>query len=261
MQLEEFDRHWTPPDSLGYSSLRPVRLTGQGKALIVISVTLVIGAVVLGVFLGGLSRRRTAEQRLLRTEGILADATVTRAWIDGGKDRQHFISYRFEYAGRAYTHRVETPRKIWPGLSKGSTIQVRIVPTQPSINHPIAWDAPAFPLWLACLIAGTMAALSLPPLILVRRQARLLAEGRPAPGRVTAIKNADKAIQVQYEFRLLNGAIAKGRSNASKPPVEGSPICVLYDPENPRCNALYPLSLVRAENVGAQSSSRKAGRE
>ena len=249
MQLEEFDRHWTPPDSLGYSSLRPVRLTGQGKALIAVTVALVIGAVVLGVFLGGVARHQTEEQRLLRTEGIPADATVTRAWIAAGKERQPLITYRFEYAGRAYTSRVKTPRKIWSGLSKGATVPVRFVPSQPSINHPIAWNAPAFPLWLACLLAGTLAALSFLPPIPVRRQARLVAEGRPAAGRVTGFKKTDKAIQVQYEFRLLNGAIAKGKTNTSKPPVEGAPICVLYDPENPRRNALYPLSLVRLENA------------
>ena len=83
----------------------------------------------------------------------------------------------------------------------------------------------------------------------VRREVRLLAEGRPAPGRVTGFKKADEAFRVQYEFRLLNGALAKGKVNRSKPPVVGAPLCVLYDPENPRRNALYPLSLVRLEHV------------
>jgi hypothetical protein len=86
--------------------------------------------------------------------------------------------------------------------------------------------------------------------IAVRREARLLAEGRPAPGRVTGFKRAGKTIQVQYEFHLLNGALVKGKVNRSKPPIEGTTVCVLYDPENPRRNAPYPLSLVRLENVG-----------
>jgi hypothetical protein len=253
MQLGDFDRHWTPPDSLGYSSLRPVRLTGLGKTAVVIAVTLVIGAVVLGVFLAGVARRKTEEQRLLRSEGLPADATVTRAWLDSDKERQPLIAYRFDYAGRAYTNRVETPRKIWPSLSKGSTIQVRFVPSRPSISHPVAWNAPAFPIWLAYLVAGMIAALSLLPTIPVRCQARLLTEGRPAPGRVTGFRKGGKDIEVQYEFRLLSGAIAKGRTNAFKPPVEGSPVCVLYDPENPRRNALYPLSLVHLENAPSRA--------
>ena len=86
-------------------------------------------------------------------------------------------------------------------------------------------------------------------LIPLRRQNRLLTEGRPAPGRVTAIKKADKVLVVQYEFRLLNGVVVKGKYNASKVPAADQPLCVLYDPENPRRNALYPLSLVRLENA------------
>jgi hypothetical protein len=246
--LERSD-NWTPPDSLGYSSLRPVRLTGQGKALIGTAVALVIGAAVLGIFLGRTARRQAEEQRLLRTEGILADATVTRAWIDGSKERQRWIAYRFGYGDRIYSHRVQTPRNSWEGLSAGSIIAVRFVPAQPSISHPIAWDMRPLPFWLAYVISGTIAASAFFVLIPVRRQARLLAEGRPAPGHVTGFKKADKYLVVKYEFRLLSGAVAKGRANTSKPPVEGSTLCVLYDPENPRRNALYPLSLVRLENA------------
>jgi hypothetical protein len=45
--------------------------------------------------------------------------------------------------------------------------------------------------------------------------------------------------------------MVQGRANASTPPAEGAPICVLYDPENPRRNAIYPLSLVRLESVAS----------
>jgi Protein of unknown function (DUF3592) len=253
--LERAD-HWTPPDSLGYSSLRPVRLTGQGKALIGISAALVIGAIVLGVFLGGVTRRQAEEQRLLRDQGIAADATVTRAWIGDDKERQPWVAYRFDYGGNIYTRRVQTPTKIWQGLRAGSTIPVRFVPSQPSISHPIAWSTRALPFWLAWLLAGAGAAIALLVLIPLRRQSRLLAEGRPAPGRVTAIKHGDKVLVIKYEFRLLNGVVAKGRANASKAPAEGAILCVLYDPENPRCNALYPLSLVRLENAPSPRSKR-----
>ena len=256
--LESTER-WTPPDSLGYSSLRPVCLTRQGKALIGLGVILAIGGVLLGVFLAGVSRRQTGERHRLGTEGLGADATVTRAWIADSKDRQQWIAYRFDYGGRSYTHEVEAPGKIWQGLSAGSTIQVRFVPSQPSISHPIAWNAQALPLWLACLLAGTIAALSPLPLIPLRRQARLLTEGRPAPGRVTAVKKADKFLVVHYEFRLLNGVVVEGKAHANSAPAGDATLCVLYDPENPRRNSLYPLSLVRLE--GATSPRRQAGQD
>jgi hypothetical protein len=86
-------------------------------------------------------------------------------------------------------------------------------------------------------------------LSLLQRQARLLSEGRPAPGRVTKFKRSDKGMVVYYEFRLLSGATVKGRSQTRKPPLEGALVCVLYDPEKPRRNSLYPLPLVRLENA------------
>jgi hypothetical protein len=48
-----------------------------------------------------------------------------------------------------------------------------------------------------------------------------------------------------YEFPLLSGAVASGKAGTSaKPPAIGSVICVIYDPESPKRNAVYPLSLV-----------------
>jgi hypothetical protein len=254
--LERAD-HWTPPDSLGYSSLRPVRLTGLGKTLVIFAAATLIGAVVLGVFLDRTARRQTAEQSLLRAQGLPTDAVITRVWRTNGSrksersEARNHIAYYFEYAGRRYTSSMQVPTKIWRDLAEGAVLPVRFVPSQPSINHPTAWSSKPLPLWTPYLIVATLAALAVVMLIPLRRQIRLLTEGRPAPGRVTAIKNADKFLVIKYEFRLLNGVVAQGKSNASKAPVAGAPLCVLYDPENPRRNALYPLSLVRLENAPA----------
>jgi hypothetical protein len=81
--------------------------------------------------------------------------------------------------------------------------------------------------------------------MLLRKQVRLLTEGRPAPGIVTGWRRTKGGTVLRYEFVLLNGATAKGRGKSRRPPAIGSPICVLYDPENPRRNAPYPLCLVK----------------
>lgn len=246
--IERADQ-WTPPDSLGYSSLRPIRLTAKGKALIVLTVAILIGAMVLGIFLGRKVKLEAEERTLLRDQGIAADAVVTRVWRGGGKEDEHLVTYRFAYEGKIYTRTVRTPVNIWRTLAPGADLPVRFVPSRPTISHPVAWPSTGLPSWFPYLLAAmcTVPAFLLP--IPVRREARLLAEGRPAPGRVTGFKRADKAIRVLYEFRLLNGTVVKGKANRSKPPIEGTTVCVLYDPENPRRNAIYPLSLVRLENV------------
>ena len=87
--------------------------------------------------------------------------------------------------------------------------------------------------------------------VMIMRQSRLLSEGRPAPGVVVKTKRSDETVVVTYEFRVLSGAVRKGHSNSSgkKVPAEGSVVCVIYDPENPRRNAIYPLCLVHLEGV------------
>ena len=61
---------------------------------------------------------------------------------------------------------------------------------------------------------------------------------------MTGIRKS-KSIVLLYEFQLLDGTNVKGRSDVRKVPAEGTALCVLYLPDNPRRNALYPLSLVR----------------
>ena len=210
----------------------------------------------LASFWGARSSARRRRRTLLRDQGIAADAVVTRVWRGGGKEDEHRVTYRFAYDGKIYSRTVRTPVSIWRTLAPGADLPVRFVPSRPTISHPVAWPSTGLPSWFPYLLAAmvTVPAFLLP--IPVRREARLLAEGRPAPGRVTGFKKADKAIRVLYEFRLLNGALVKGKVNRSKPPIEGATVCVLYDPENPRRNALYPLSLVRLGKCSFTASQK-----
>ena len=73
------------------------------------------------------------------------------------------------------------------------------------------------------------------------------------PDRVTRHSKADHTAhgasvgkKFHFEFPLLSGAVAEGEAGSAKtPPAVGSTICVLYDPETPSRNAVYPLSFVR----------------
>ena len=136
--------HWTPPDGLGYSSLRPVRLTARGKALIVLAVGFVIGAVALGVFLERKVQREAAERTLLKDQGIAADAVVTRVWRGGGKDSEHRVTYRFEYGGRTYSRCVGTPVSIWRTLAPGAICRCVLSLRGPRSITPSAWPRTGF---------------------------------------------------------------------------------------------------------------------
>jgi len=236
--------NWKPPDRLGYSSLRPVRLTGQGTALAVIAGIMMIGAFVLGVFLVRTVRREAQAQRLLDQQGVNAGAVITRLWRTGDKSREARVTYRFEYQGSIYTESVQVPISRWRELKVGAPLAIRFVPSRPTISHPLDWPWRGLPPWFPYPITAFVAGLGAFLAVRLARQMRLLAEGRPAPGRMTGVRKV-KTLVVLYEFELLNGTTLKGRAPMSKAPDSTQPLCILYDPENPRRNAVYPLPLVR----------------
>ena len=236
---------WTPPDGLGYSSLRPVSLTGGGIALLVVAVLMLLGAVAAAIGLGTTAKRQAKDHRLLQEQGVNTEARITRVWRSGDKNQQHLVSYRFTVQERAYEARNKVPTRIWQTLTVGSSLPVRFLPSDPKVNHPTEWDDTPMPNWLPYLLSGALVVIAFGVTIPLRIQMRLLTEGRPAPGIVTGHRRTKDGTILRYEFVLLNGATAKGRGQSRRPPAIGAPICVLYDPENPRRNAPYPLTLIK----------------
>jgi hypothetical protein len=224
--------------------MRPVRLSGPGILLACVASLMVIGGFVLAIFLSRTFHRQAEERRVLAAQGVTVDAVITRKWRTTDESQETGVVYRFDYRGSIYTRSVNAPRKEWHELPVGATLPVRFVPSQPTISHPVAWQSRVMPAWLPYAIPVLCTGLGCLMTLPISFQMRLLAEGRPAPARMTGFRKA-KGIAVLYEFQLLDGTTAKGRSDVRKVPPEGAVLCVLYLPDNPRRNALYPLSLVR----------------
>jgi Protein of unknown function (DUF3592) len=239
---------WEPPQGLDRLRPREVRLTPGGIALVMGLGVLLIGAVASFVILTNVSRKQAEEQRLLREEGADTGAVVTRLWRSSEKSNPAWVSYTFSANQNAvvYEGRSRIPLNYWRRLQPGSTIAIRFVPAHPEMNHPLAAANRPTPPWLPTLMSAGLVAMALVLTHPLRRQRFLLIEGRAAPGRVTSLKKTDKGSVVQYEYRILSGATKTGRSGPMrKPPGIGSSIVVIYDPEDPRRQALYPLPLVR----------------
>jgi len=243
--------HWNPPDGLGYSSLRPVRLTGAGRALQVCAIVMLLAGMVAGFFLDRASRRQNTEARLLAEHGVRTAAQITRVWRTGGSGKnrnaeaRNRLSYTFEHDGQRYSHSTQAPYNIWRNLQAGQNLEVRYVAERPEISHPVDWGGRPLASWAAYLVGGLLMITAPLFLLPLRRQYMLLAEGRPTPGRITEIKKTDKTMLVKFEFLLLNGATCRGKSQVGKAPKD--PLCVLYEPDNPRRYALYPMSLVKLD--------------
>lgn len=246
IRLLELQRSWTPPDGLDRSRPRPVRLNGAGKALLSVAVALLVGSPVAGVALQLTVSREAQTQRLLQEQGANTEGRITRLWRSRDEDKQPWVAYGFTVQGRVYERRAKVPLRIWRNLQVGSDLPIRYLPSDPALSHPRDWQEKPMPVWIPGLVAAGQA---LAGGLIMRRilsQRRLLAEGRPAPALVTRHTHTQHGKIIHYEFPLLSGAIAQGRSGpAKKPPMPGSIICVLYDPENPRRNAPYPLPLVK----------------
>jgi len=249
-RAERWD-NWNPPDGLGYSSLRPVRLTGAGRALQLGAVVMLLGGMVAGFFLDRASRRQNTEARLLADQGVRTTAQIARVWRTGGNGKnrnaeaRNRLTYTFEHAGQRYSHSTQAPYEIWRHLQAGQSLEVKYVAERPEISHPVDWGGRPLAPWAAYLVGGLLMMMAPLFLLPLRYQYLLLAEGKPAPGRITEIKKTDKTMLVKFEFRLLNGATARGKTNVGKAPKE--PLCVLYEPDNPRRAALYPMSLVKLD--------------
>ena len=140
--------NWTPPDGLGYSSLRAVQLTGSGIAMVVLAGAMLLGAVAAAIGLGTTASRQVKEIRLLQEQGVNTDAQITRVWRSSGKDQQHLVSYRFTVEEREYVARKGVPPRIWQDLKAGSSLPVLFLPSNPKVNHPTGWDDTPLPNWV-----------------------------------------------------------------------------------------------------------------
>jgi hypothetical protein len=250
---EELRRIWTPPDGLGRSRHREIRLTQDGKGLVMAAIFLTGGALVAAIILSAVIAVQTREARLLREEGVVTEGQITRLWRDRDKSRQPRLAYTYTSQERAYERTAKVSLRLWTSLRVGSTLAVRYVPSDPEISVPFDRERDVLPLWLPIAVVFGLGPIGFLIILPLRKQRRLLSEGRVAPGLVThqgKLRRGShgKALgsRIDYEFSLLSGAVARGHAGPVKnPPEVGSVIPVLYEAEEPAQNTVYPLQLVR----------------
>lgn len=238
------------PDHLP-SVPRPVRLSASGFAVALTAASMVTASVCLPILLHERlerSNRQTAEFDLA---AVRAEAEITSVNRPKGRDGKVRVVYRYAAGGREYTSRTSVPRRDAGSLREGALVPIRYLPSDPGQNW-FASDHPrAAPVGLVFLIPPVLIVPAGLLLLAIRRQARLLRDGRAAPATVTRtdkLKGRESTTwRVHYEWTLLSGATRSGRydSTGKTPPARGTAIPIVYDRDNPRRHARYPLSLVR----------------
>jgi len=244
-------KDWTPPDVLRRSRPREVSLTRAGVGVSIIAVLLVIGGILVTVLVGGQIARESANARLLQSQGVSTMGEVARLWITGGEDPSYRVAYRFHVDSRAVDGRQTIARAQWARLQEGEAVDLLYVPSRPSVSCLAGSIPKPKPAWVQFVVGIPLIVGGLLLPLQIRRQKRLLSEGKPAPAVIT--KNRRVYYQhgarqniTLYEFVLPDGSVRKGRGCASRQlGPSGAGICVLYDPDNPRRSAPYPMKLVK----------------
>jgi Protein of unknown function (DUF3592) len=246
MAFESNQVRWAPPEGLSYSGPRPVRLSGQGLVLVCLSGIFALCASIIGPLAFRAIQGRIDRDTLLSKQGVAAVGTVTKVWKESGKTPTPMVSYRFVAPGGEFTGQSGMRAEVWRGIQPGESLVVRYLPSRPEVNQPAQGIPNPPPAWLAWM--PTLMFLW-PPIMfwfMIRAQWRLLADGVPVRAVVTRI-NRSKKTNAYYEFKIPAGTAITGKSVVSgrSVPDVGAQVCVLYNPENPRKNSLYPLEMVK----------------
>jgi hypothetical protein len=239
------ERSWIPPDGLERARPREVKLTHSGHALIAGSVAMWLGA--LGGFAGltKVAERQAVAQRAFAEQSVEGTAEVTRLWRARGEGNPAWVAYRWSVDGRAYAGQARMRSRQWRALTLGSRIPIRYLAHDPSVSRLPGAGREPMPALVPYIVGGGLALGAAVLLLPLRDQRRLLSEGRAAPARVTRHKKGQHGTEFEFEFTALSGTRFKGKgSPRAKPPAVGTPLCVLYDPDHPKRNAMYPFSLV-----------------
>ena len=248
MAFQSNQARWQPPEGLSNSGPRPVRLSGQGIVLACLSGIFVVCGSTIGPISFHAIRGKIERYRLLQQQGVAATGTVSKVWKESDKEETPMVSYRFAAPGGEFAGQSQVRSEAWPGLRPGGPLAVRYLPSRPEVNQPWAGVPDPPPAWLAWMPPLMFV---WPPImfwLMIRTQWRLLADGVPVSAVVTRIKRSKKT-NVQYEFKIPAGEAVKGRSPVShrNAPEVGAQVCVLYHPDNPRKNSIYPMEMVKLQ--------------
>jgi hypothetical protein len=246
---------WRAPAELQRCTPRPVRLSFAGRAAFAGMLALLAGAVALAVILDLGRERSLALKARLNREGVAAQGRVVSTGMTREEHKRAYIVYSYSAGGMTYQKRVTLHDRDARKFPIGSSVPVRFLPEEPGKSWALGYEPDGIPLLVVILLPPYLAIWA--PLLgwMLDSQRRLLSEGRVAEARVAASRKTyaghHAGYKVEYEFQILSGANRRVTISASKkPPQPGASATILYDRENPRRIAVYPLPLVRVADFG-----------
>jgi len=242
---ESFAEDWRPEPELQRPSPRPVRLSSLGKRIAFSWAAMLLAA---AAFLALQTFRPDEQQRLLESYGASAIGEIhdKAERPDAAGRTRYYLYFRFEdRAGRRVRGSVQVAGSDFGRAQTGDTVRVLYLP-----EDPFVYALPEYSearLWFEALPWALAAVAALAGVLELyrRKHRRLVAHGRPAPGRVVAPGSGlTRSFTVEYraggETRTLRGS---GRAPELR---QGDAVTVLCLPERTSEALIYRSSLYRA---------------
>jgi len=246
-------RSFKPPPELARSRPREVRLTANGRFLIAVAWLLAAAAIAAGLGLYVKAREDAVADATMNERGVVTGATIDRVWRGKGDGKPAYAAFHFDANGARVTGESRMQLSRWQSLRPGAVVPLRYLPDDPQTFVIDGARRNRLPMAVPYLVGSLLALGAFLCVAGVRRQRRLLMEGRAAPAVVTEVRKhhsghgASHRV-MSYQFPLLGGGVATGKAHAlNKSADVGATICVVYDPDVPRRSRPYPFSMVKVD--------------
>lgn len=230
------------PDELIGPTPRNIRISGntiRGAILLPFGSVIVLLA---AIQVGRMEIPELRNRIELRDNTRLAVAQVT-SLHSGGRGIE-IVEYTFNGAGKQSSGSAFVPYYVFNTMRQSRQIIVRYRPSDPAINHPDAWQwSPSaegfFGLFaLLCFIVSGTGSIAYP--IHLLRLRKLIRYGNPATANIQSSTRDGRVFSYRFTFRTEDGIEITGKDSTRRELAVGAATWVLFLPENPQLNCLYP---------------------
>lgn len=247
-QLEALQKDWHPPSELASCPQpRPVQLTPMATVLSVIMISVLVGAMAVGVFgVWPRMERQKLREDLLRSESVPAVGTITRMWTTKDKSSTTYHAvYAYDVLHKHYQAEAQVTKRAYSFLGVEHSVSLRYAASRPDLS--LIEGEIVTPAWLVLLVFVPLIGVGIAMTTVVLRQKKLLETGQAAGAIVTRSSPTKGGRQVTYQFLDSDGNAVSGSVTvkSSAAPDVGKAVTILYDPSNSKRSLLYPSQYVR----------------
>jgi hypothetical protein len=153
----------------------------------------------------------------------------------------HIVRYTFTANGVTVSGEAKVPSASMENLQEFNVLRVRFLPSNPSVNQPLACEPSLSKIWTMTVIPMPFLGILGTLFLVLHRRRHLLSAGSLAFGIVTNCTFNGRSFSVKYQFVTDTKLPVKGRGWSPDQQRVGQRIWVLYLLQNPRRNRPYPF--------------------